>query len=153
MVQAQERESVQAMFSKGQLRVVVATVAFGMGIDASNVRAVVHMSMPQSLEEYVQQVCSIHPCVQAGLKIMCWHVSPELDNTSAIHATNLVKPGPSASTSSHGYCDNLRWAQIGRAGKDGQEAEYHPFLDDGDLRRLRSLNSSDSAASSSVLAF
>ncbi len=57
-VQAQERESVQAMFSKGQLRVVVATVAFGMGIDASNVRAVVHMSLPQSLEEYVQQVRS-----------------------------------------------------------------------------------------------
>ena len=47
---------MQGMFSKGQLRVVVATVAFGMGIDASFVRAVVHMSMPQSLEEYVQQV-------------------------------------------------------------------------------------------------
>ena len=47
---------MQAMFGKGQLRVVVATVAFGMGIDASCVRAVVHMSMPQSLEEYVQQV-------------------------------------------------------------------------------------------------
>ena len=49
---------MQAMFGKGQLRVVVATVAFGMGIDASCVRAVVHMSMPQSLEEYVQQVSS-----------------------------------------------------------------------------------------------
>ena len=47
---------MQTMFSKGQLRVVVATVAFGMGIDASFVRAVVHLSMPQSLEEYVQQV-------------------------------------------------------------------------------------------------
>ena len=47
---------MQGLFSKGQLRVVVATVAFGMGIDASFVRAVVHMSMPQSLEEYVQQV-------------------------------------------------------------------------------------------------
>ena len=54
----QERDSVQTMFSKGQLRVVVATVAFGMGIDASFVRAVVHLSMPQSLEEYVQQVSS-----------------------------------------------------------------------------------------------
>ena len=54
---------MQTMFSKGQLRVVVATVAFGMGIDASFVRAVVHLSMPQSLEEYVQQVvtkCSAH---------------------------------------------------------------------------------------------
>ena len=51
---------MQGMFSKGQLRVVVATVAFGMGIDASFVRAVVHLSMPQSLEEYVQQVATTH---------------------------------------------------------------------------------------------
>ena len=49
---------MQGMFSKGQLQVVVATVAFGMGIDASFVRAIVHLSMPQSLEEYVQQVDS-----------------------------------------------------------------------------------------------
>lgn len=61
LIQMQERESVQGMFSKGQLRVVVATVAFGMGIDASFVRAVVHLSMPQSLEEYVQQVSKHTP--------------------------------------------------------------------------------------------
>ena len=35
---------------------VVATVAFGMGLDAAGVRGVVHMSLPRSLEEYVQQV-------------------------------------------------------------------------------------------------
>ena len=43
-------------FARGRLRCVVATVAFGMGVDAQGVRAVVHMSLPQSLEEYVQQV-------------------------------------------------------------------------------------------------
>jgi hypothetical protein len=37
---------------------MVATVAFGMGLDAAGVRAVVHMTLPRSLEEYVQQVCS-----------------------------------------------------------------------------------------------
>ena len=61
---------MQAMFGKGQLRVVVATVAFGMGIDASCVRAVVHMSMPQSLEEYVQQVSSsLQACIAASLRL------------------------------------------------------------------------------------
>ena len=47
----------------------------------------------------------------------------------------------------------VRWAQVGRAGRDGQEAQCHLFLDDADFRRLRSLNSSDSVGSSSVLAF
>ena len=35
---------------------MVATVAFGMGLDAAGVRAVVHATLPRSLEEYVQQV-------------------------------------------------------------------------------------------------
>ena len=42
------------------MRVVVATVAFGMGVDAQGVRGVVHMSLPRSLEEYVQQVGDCH---------------------------------------------------------------------------------------------
>ncbi len=47
---------MQAAFLAGRVRVVVATVAFGMGIDAPHVRAVVHVNMPRSFEEYVQQV-------------------------------------------------------------------------------------------------
>ena len=43
------------------MRVVVATVAFGMGVDAQGVRGVVHMSLPRSLEEYVQQVGTLNP--------------------------------------------------------------------------------------------
>ncbi len=64
----QDRESVQEMFGKGRLRVVVATVAFGMGVDNRGVQAVVHLTLPQSLEEYVQQASSV-PCrfnVHAG---------------------------------------------------------------------------------------
>ena len=52
----QEREAVQEAFCGGKLRVVVATVAFGMGLDARGVRAVVHASLPRSPEEYVQHV-------------------------------------------------------------------------------------------------
>ena len=42
-----ERRRVQKRFMTGQLRVVVATVAFGMGIDKQDVRAVVHYNMPR----------------------------------------------------------------------------------------------------------
>ncbi len=47
---------MQEAFCSGKLRVVVATVAFGMGLDARSVRAVVHAAMPRSPEEYVQHV-------------------------------------------------------------------------------------------------
>ena len=42
-------------FTRAQLQVVVATCAFGMGIDAPNVRLVVHWSMPPTLESYYQE--------------------------------------------------------------------------------------------------
>ena len=42
---------------------------------------------------------------------------------------------------------------MGRAGRDGQEAQCHLFLDDADFRRLHSLSNSDSVAAGSVLAF
>jgi ATP-dependent DNA helicase RecQ len=51
-----ERSSVQKAFSDRSLPVVVATNAFGMGIDRSDVRAVVHAQPPASIEGYYQEV-------------------------------------------------------------------------------------------------
>ncbi|XP_022358237.1 LOW QUALITY PROTEIN: ATP-dependent DNA helicase Q4 [Enhydra lutris kenyoni] len=51
-----ERRQVQQAFMDGRLRVVVATVAFGMGLDRPDVRAVLHLGLPASLETYVQAV-------------------------------------------------------------------------------------------------
>ncbi len=45
----------QERFMAGQVRVVVATVAFGMGVDKKDVRFIVHMSPPKSLEAYAQE--------------------------------------------------------------------------------------------------
>nr|XP_054972082.1 ATP-dependent DNA helicase Q4 isoform X3 [Pan paniscus] len=53
---SQERRRVQRAFMQGQLRVVVATMAFGMGLDRPDVRAVLHLGLPPSFESYVQAV-------------------------------------------------------------------------------------------------
>ncbi|MHB0866658.1 MAG: RecQ family ATP-dependent DNA helicase [Thermoleophilia bacterium] len=50
------REKVQEAFSSGACQVVVATNAFGMGIDRHDVRAVIHLAPPGSIEAYYQEV-------------------------------------------------------------------------------------------------
>jgi ATP-dependent DNA helicase RecQ len=50
-----ERRRTQEAFTKAELDVVVATVAFGMGIDRSDVRCVVHSAVPKSIEHYQQE--------------------------------------------------------------------------------------------------
>ena len=52
---AEERERIQKAWTTGALRCVVATNAFGMGIDKSDVRTVVHMDLPPDLESYYQE--------------------------------------------------------------------------------------------------
>jgi ATP-dependent DNA helicase RecQ len=50
------RERVQAAFQSGKLEVVVATIAFGMGIDKADVRTVVHTALPASVEAFYQEI-------------------------------------------------------------------------------------------------
>ncbi|TYJ49947.1 hypothetical protein E1A91_A01G170000v1, partial [Gossypium mustelinum] len=53
---ARDRSRIQELFCANKIRVVVATVAFGMGLDKRDVGAVIHYSLPESLEEYVQEI-------------------------------------------------------------------------------------------------
>ena len=52
----QERDRVQGLFDQGRLEVIVATIAFGMGIDKPNIRTVVHTALPGSVEGYYQEI-------------------------------------------------------------------------------------------------
>jgi ATP-dependent DNA helicase RecQ len=55
-LEGRARDRVQAAFIAGSVEVVVATNAFGMGIDRADVRAVVHLAPPGSIEAYYQEV-------------------------------------------------------------------------------------------------
>jgi len=52
---AEERGYCQEAFNNGAVTVIVATVAFGMGIDKPDIRFVIHLDMPDSLERYAQE--------------------------------------------------------------------------------------------------
>ncbi len=53
---AETRDRVQRAFQAGELEVVVATIAFGMGIDKANIRTVIHAGLPSTLEGYYQEI-------------------------------------------------------------------------------------------------
>jgi len=51
-----QRNKIQEDFMNNKYRVITATIAFGMGIDKQDVRAVIHLSLPQTMENYVQEI-------------------------------------------------------------------------------------------------
>jgi ATP-dependent DNA helicase RecQ len=52
----EQREAIQRRFMGGQCNCIVATIAFGMGIDKSDIRNVAHFDLPKSIENYSQEI-------------------------------------------------------------------------------------------------
>ncbi len=51
-----DRESIQRSFMQNQVPCIVATIAFGMGVDKADIRRVIHFDLPKSIENYSQEI-------------------------------------------------------------------------------------------------
>ncbi len=130
---AQDRQRVQDSFMQERLHVVVATVAFGMGVDRSDVRCVVHMAMPKSIEHYQQEAGRAG---RDGLDAECvllyssadafkWRQLMEL---SAADAGQDAPPQHQLQllTHIHRFCSAMRCRHAALAGYFGQDYGHHP---------------------------
>ena len=55
---AEKKEEVLRLFN-GKLRIVIATTAFGLGIDCPDIRRIIHWGSPRTLEEYAQETAAM----------------------------------------------------------------------------------------------
>ncbi|MCG9721751.1 DNA helicase RecQ [Shewanella sp. Isolate7] len=94
----EERADIQERFLKDQLDIVVATVAFGMGINKSNVRFVVHYDIPKSVEAYYQETGRAG---RDGLDAEAFMLFDPADIGRVRHLIEQQEPGPQQQVEYH----------------------------------------------------
>ena len=76
-LEPQERKKIQDQFIANELDILCATNAFGMGIDKSDIRFIIHYDFPDSLENYIQEIGRAGRDGEKSLAIVLYHSGDE----------------------------------------------------------------------------
>lgn len=118
------RAAVQNWFMASDSGIVVATIAFGMGVDKANIRAVVHYNLPKSLENYAQE---IGRSGRDGARAIC-HLFVCLDDLNALE--NFVYGDTPTASAIRSVLDALF------AREDAFDVSYYELAAQHDIRLL-----------------
>ena len=114
-MEGEQRDAVQRAFADGQLEVVVATNAFGMGIDRSDVRAIGHLAPPGSVEAYYQEVGRAG---RDGQDAVCLLLIGPSDMALRRKLINLDGEGDAAQHKWNLFLELMRWSEGGSCRHD-----------------------------------
>ena len=84
----QEREEKAGAWKSGKMRVMVATNAFGMGIDKPDVRSVTHFDLPESIESYFQEAGRAGRDGKRAYTTLLWN-SSDIKRLRTLHSVNF----------------------------------------------------------------
>ncbi|MDH6165468.1 ATP-dependent DNA helicase RecQ [Variovorax boronicumulans] len=118
---ARERNAAQEAFMSGAARTMVATNAFGMGIDKADIRFVLHCQMPSSLHAYYQEAGRAGRDGQSARCMLLFHAKdrtvqqfflagryPQLEDLDAIHRQLLAEPPDGEGWTANSLLDALQ---------------------------------------------
>lgn len=133
----EERNHRQKLWVDNKLRVIVATNAFGMGIDKPNVRSVIHMDLPESPEAYFQEAGRAGRDGKKAYAVLLFNLADKLKMNDQLEHT---MPSIAEIKTTYNALGNFLQLAIGAGAESAYSFDFGRFCKQYDLQPVKTLN-------------